>query len=87
MGYGRKYQELELLSKILIIVTAFSFMGFMPPDSAGVQCVITTEHEMIPELDTVLVTHFKRVGDKFYVMLKDGTDRWVDDCFKLESKR
>lgn len=58
----------------------------MPPDTAGVQCVITTEHELLPERDTVMVTHFKRVGDKFYVILKNGTDRWVDDCFKLEER-
>lgn len=68
----------------LVILATLSFFGFMPPDSNGVKCVITTEHEWIPERDTVMVTHFKRVENKFYVILKDGTDRWVDDCFKLE---
>jgi hypothetical protein len=58
--------------------------GFSPPDSAGFKCQITREHQMVPTYDTVIATHFHKVGDKFYVILKDGKDVWVDDCIKIE---
>lgn len=73
--------------KCIFLLMLMPLINFMPPDTSGVKCVITVEHELLPERDTVLLTHFRRVDKKYYVMLKDGTDRWVDDCFILELTR
>lgn len=69
---------------LFMLMSAVFSYGFSPSDTAGFKCRITREHQMVPTYDTVLVTHYHRVNDKFYVILKDGKDVWVDDCIKIE---
>lgn len=40
---------------------------------------------MFPETASVLVTHYHRSGNRFYVILKSGKDLWVDDIYEPDT--
>ena len=44
----------------------------------------TIEHQMIPEKDTIIATHWHKVDNKFYIILPDSTDVWVDNVRELK---
>jgi hypothetical protein len=46
-----------------------------------VQTII--EHQMIPEYDTVMVRHYHKVDNKFYIITVDSIELWVDDLKEL----
>lgn len=79
------------MSNEIFIVFIFLYFSqsfsFMPVDTAGRWCRITREHQMIPEYDTVLVTHYRQHGKGFYVMLKNGQAIIVDDCFEIDTAK
>lgn len=71
--------------KIIMLLACLLFIGFTPVDTAGFWCRITREHQLIPEFDTVLVTTYYQTKGRFHVMLKNGRDLWVDDCFEIDT--
>lgn len=43
----------------------------------------TIEHQMIPEYDTVMVRHYHKVDNKFYIITVDSLELWVDNIKEI----
>lgn len=49
----------------------------------GKLCEITYEHQFLPERDTLLVRHYHKVNEKYYILPLDGGELWADNVKEL----
>lgn len=68
----------------ILLLAASVVMGFRLYPS-GVLIETTVEHELIFEKDTVMVIHWHKSGDKFYIITADSMELWVDNVLQLKS--
>jgi hypothetical protein len=67
---------------MLICIASYSQWRVWPE---GISCEITFEHQLIPERDTLLVKHWHKVDNRFYVLPLSGGEIWCDNVKELNS--
>lgn len=68
---------------LIVLSIAARSEGFRNyPD--GKKVIVTYEHELGFERDTVLARSWIQSGNKWYVMLTDSTDVWCDNVKELK---
>ncbi len=73
------------MSKIFFLILTVSMIVGWINYPNGKKIEITIEHQLLPTTDTVIATHWHRVdNNKFYVLLKDSTEIWVDNVKELK---
>lgn len=70
----------------LIFLTVTTLNAFVT-DPKGRLVRVTREHELTFERDTVLVKHWHKVGEKFYVIKMNGIDFWCDDVEEIDTAK
>lgn len=72
------------MSKIFFLILTVSMIVGWINYPKGKKIEITIEHQLLPTIDTVIATHWHRVDNKFYVLLKDSIEKWVDNVTELK---
>jgi hypothetical protein len=73
---------MKIIIFILIVLFLISWRQF--PEGKAVQ--ILFEHQFMPQMDTVIIYHYHKVDDKFYVVTLDGREIWCDNVIELKIK-
>lgn len=77
--------KLRLLKQLILTLALF---GVVSADwrqyPQGKQIEITIEHEFLSDKDSVCVTHYHKSESKWYVVLCDSTEIYVDKIRELK---